>query len=91
LLDCVHAFGSLSSIVWPHTLCRSRKISHSKCVARLSGVTNIQTDVATKKVLVTADDSVSPEDMLEKLQKVSLFRRCMFFYVIGHGRMPANN
>ena len=36
-----------------------------------SGVSDIQTDVATKKVVVTADDSVSPQEMLEKLQKVS--------------------
>ncbi len=32
----------------------------------------MQTNVETKKVLVTADDTVSPQDMLEKLQKVSL-------------------
>lgn len=31
----------------------------------------MQTNVETKKVLVVADDSVSPQVMLEKLQKVS--------------------
>jgi hypothetical protein len=32
----------------------------------------VQTNVETKKVVVVADDSVSPQDMLEKLQKVSV-------------------
>jgi hypothetical protein len=35
----------------------------------LTGVTDISTDVAAKTVIVQADPSVKPEDMLEKLQK----------------------
>jgi hypothetical protein len=30
----------------------------------------VDTDVATKKVVVNASDSVSPQSMLEKLEKV---------------------
>ena len=37
------------------------------------GVESVETDVAAKTVVVQAKDSVSPEEMLEKLQKVSLF------------------
>jgi hypothetical protein len=35
------------------------------------GVTDIQTNVEAKSVIVQADDSVSPQLMLEKLQAVS--------------------
>lgn len=42
-----------------------------RILGKFDGVTDIQTDVATKKVVVTADDSVSPQEMLEKLQKWS--------------------
>ena len=35
------------------------------------GVTDIQTDVAAKTVVVTAADSVDPQEMLSKLLKVS--------------------
>ena len=36
------------------------------------GVTDIQTNVETKSVIVQADESVSTQLMLEKLQLVSL-------------------
>jgi hypothetical protein len=66
---CACVLGGLARTVW----------SHLASVALLfSGVTNIQTDVPTKKVLVTADDSVSPQDMLEKLLKVSFWRSTIF-------------
>lgn len=42
-----------------------------RILGKIDGVTDIQTDVAAKTVVVQADQSVSPEFMLEKLQKVS--------------------
>lgn len=36
------------------------------------GVTDVQTNVESKSVIVQADESVSPQFMLEKLQAVSL-------------------
>jgi copper chaperone CopZ len=42
-------------------------------LGKIDGVKNIQTNVEAKTVVVEADESVSPEFMLEKLQKV---RRC---------------
>ena len=36
----------------------------------MDGVSDVQTDVEAKTVVVTADASVSPELMLEKLEKV---------------------
>lgn len=39
----------------------------------MDGVTDVQTNVEAKTVVVMANDSVSPQAMLEKLQKV---RRC---------------
>ena len=38
----------------------------------LPGISDVQTNVETKKVVVVADESVSPQHMLEKLQKVSV-------------------
>jgi hypothetical protein len=35
------------------------------------GVSKIETDVSTKTVIVEADESVAPQMMLEKLEKVS--------------------
>jgi len=40
-----------------------------------SGVTNIETNVEAKTVVVQAEDSVSPQVMLEKLEKVRLSRQ----------------
>ena len=41
-------------------------------MGKIDGVTDVQTNVEAKTVVVvTADDSVSPQGMLEKLQKVS--------------------
>lgn len=37
-----------------------------------TGVSSVETDVAAKTVVVEADPSVSPQLMLEKLQKVRL-------------------
>ncbi|KAI2496922.1 Heavy-metal-associated domain [Fragilaria crotonensis] len=42
-----------------------------RILGKVEGVSDVQTNVETKKVVVTADDSVSPQDMLEKLQKWS--------------------
>ena len=39
------------------------------------GVSSCETDLETKKVVVTADDSVTPEAMLEKLQKVRMINQ----------------
>tara|TARA_B110001450_G_scaffold14094_1_gene13242 strand:+ start:489 stop:647 length:159 start_codon:yes stop_codon:yes gene_type:complete len=36
-----------------------------------TGVSNVETNVETKKVIVTADGNATPEAMLEKLQKWS--------------------
>jgi hypothetical protein len=36
-----------------------------------AGVSKIETDVAAKTVVVEADESVAPQMMLEKLEKVS--------------------
>lgn len=44
-------------------------------VYQIIGVTDIQTNVEAKTVVVTHSDSVSKQDMLEKLQKVSWFER----------------
>jgi hypothetical protein len=38
-----------------------------------TGVKNIDTNVETKSVVVEADESVAPQTMLEKLEKVCLF------------------
>lgn len=46
-----------------------------RVLGKIDGVSDVQTDVAAKKVVVQADPSVSPQLMLEKLQKVS-GRKC---------------
>eukprot|EP00563_Minutocellus_polymorphus_P006611 CAMPEP_0181038740 /NCGR_PEP_ID=MMETSP1070-20121207/10091_1 /TAXON_ID=265543 /ORGANISM="Minutocellus polymorphus, Strain NH13" /LENGTH=73 /DNA_ID=CAMNT_0023116533 /DNA_START=45 /DNA_END=266 /DNA_ORIENTATION=+ len=43
-----------------------------RILGKIDGVTDVQTNVEAKTVVVvTADDSVSPQGMLEKLQKWS--------------------
>jgi len=42
-----------------------------RLLTKMEGVSNVETDVEAKSVVVTADDSVSPQAMLEKLQKWS--------------------
>jgi copper chaperone CopZ len=42
-----------------------------RILGKIDGVNDVQTDVAAKTVIVQANDSVSPQLMLEKLQKVS--------------------
>jgi phytoene dehydrogenase-like protein len=42
-----------------------------RILGKIDGVNDVQTDVAAKTVVVQADPSVSPQLMLEKLQKVS--------------------
>jgi len=42
-----------------------------RILGKIDGVTDVHTDVASKKVVVQADPSVSQQLMLEKLQKVS--------------------
>ena len=57
-----------------------KKVVYSGCFANSLrfennirvGVTDVQTNVEAKKVHVTADENVSPQEMLEKLQKVRL-------------------
>ena len=69
--------------------------AHVNRHSRFPGVSDVQTNVETKKVVVTADDSVSPQDMLEKLQKVSwrvvrklsaLFVGLLILFFFGSGR-----
>jgi len=38
---------------------------------KVDGVTNVETNVAEKSVVVEVDDEVKPEDLLEKLNKWS--------------------
>eukprot|EP00567_Pseudictyota_dubia_P018180 CAMPEP_0197439710 /NCGR_PEP_ID=MMETSP1175-20131217/6386_1 /TAXON_ID=1003142 /ORGANISM="Triceratium dubium, Strain CCMP147" /LENGTH=73 /DNA_ID=CAMNT_0042969669 /DNA_START=48 /DNA_END=269 /DNA_ORIENTATION=+ len=40
-----------------------------RILGKIDGVSNIDTNVEAKTVVVTADDSVSPQFMLEKLEK----------------------
>eukprot|EP00566_Odontella_aurita_P029614 CAMPEP_0113536612 /NCGR_PEP_ID=MMETSP0015_2-20120614/6356_1 /TAXON_ID=2838 /ORGANISM="Odontella" /LENGTH=73 /DNA_ID=CAMNT_0000435993 /DNA_START=62 /DNA_END=283 /DNA_ORIENTATION=- /assembly_acc=CAM_ASM_000160 len=40
-----------------------------RILGKIDGVSNVDTNVEAKTVVVTADDSISPEFMLEKLQK----------------------
>jgi copper chaperone len=42
-----------------------------RILGKIDGVNDVQTDVAAKTVVVQADPSVSPQLMLEKLQKWS--------------------
>eukprot|EP00562_Extubocellulus_spinifer_P005640 CAMPEP_0178520828 /NCGR_PEP_ID=MMETSP0696-20121128/27618_1 /TAXON_ID=265572 /ORGANISM="Extubocellulus spinifer, Strain CCMP396" /LENGTH=73 /DNA_ID=CAMNT_0020151723 /DNA_START=57 /DNA_END=278 /DNA_ORIENTATION=- len=42
-----------------------------RILGKMDGVSDVQTDVEAKTVVVTADASVSPELMLEKLEKWS--------------------
>jgi len=42
-----------------------------RILGKIDGVTDVHTDVASKKVVVQADPSVSQQLMLEKLQKWS--------------------
>ena len=42
-----------------------------RILGKIDGVNSIQTNVAAKTVVVVADPSVSPQVMLEKLQKWS--------------------
>ena len=46
------------------------------CSPNPAGVTDIQTNVEAKTVVVQAEESVSPQLMLEKLQKVGSFFGC---------------
>ena len=42
-----------------------------RILTKIDGVTNIETNVTTKSVIVTHGDSVSPTEMLDKLTKWS--------------------
>ena len=42
-----------------------------RILGKIDGVSDVQTNVEAKTVVVTADDSVAPQVMLEKLQKWS--------------------
>jgi len=42
-----------------------------RILIKVDGVSNVETNVETKKVIVTADGNATPEAMLEKLQKWS--------------------
>jgi hypothetical protein len=52
----------------PSALCRSSTNFRS---TEFAGVSKIETDVSAKTVIVEADESVAPQMMLEKLEKVS--------------------
>ena len=76
----------MATISFPITFC-SRFYSHSavseyhhsegcasavkRVLGKIDGVKSIDTNVEAKTVIVEADESVAPEFMLEKLQKVS--------------------
>jgi len=60
----------LSTIEYKSEGCAS---AVKRILGKMDGVTDVQTNVEAKTVVVTANDSVSPQAMLEKLQKV---RRC---------------
>ena len=51
------------------------------CTLSIAGVSSIETDVAAKSVVVQADASVSPQLMLEKLEKVR--RRFLTFEIFA--------
>jgi copper chaperone CopZ len=40
-----------------------------RILGKVDGVSSVETDVTAKSVVVQADDSVSPQDMLQKLEK----------------------
>eukprot|EP00560_Eucampia_antarctica_P006035 CAMPEP_0197824650 /NCGR_PEP_ID=MMETSP1437-20131217/1880_1 /TAXON_ID=49252 ORGANISM="Eucampia antarctica, Strain CCMP1452" /NCGR_SAMPLE_ID=MMETSP1437 /ASSEMBLY_ACC=CAM_ASM_001096 /LENGTH=73 /DNA_ID=CAMNT_0043424367 /DNA_START=41 /DNA_END=262 /DNA_ORIENTATION=- len=42
-----------------------------RILGKMEGVTNVETIVETKSVVVSADESVAPEAMLQKLEKWS--------------------
>ena len=48
-------------------------VSSSSLTTTTKGVTDIQTDVDAKSVVVQADAAVKPEDMLAKLLKVCVY------------------
>jgi len=66
------AFGRLCFLVCANTSegCSS---AVKRVLGKIDGVTDIKTDVAAKSVVVQADESVSPQEMLEKLQKVIIW------------------
>ncbi len=60
-----------------------RNLNHAlPIIARFAGVTDIETNVAAKTVVVTHADGVSASEMLEMLKKVSLveLERCLRFF-----------
>ncbi len=61
----------------------------SPIVAKFTGVTDIETNVAAKSVVVTHTDGISPLEMLDKLTKVRTFvffveldNLCMILFII---------
>jgi hypothetical protein len=59
--------------------CLCLALMYLTIVSRFTGVTDIETNVAAKSVVVTHADGVSPSEMLDKLTKV---RYCVFFWLI---------
>ena len=53
-------------------ICHSEGCANAvkRILGKIEGVSSIETDVASKSVVVQADASVTPEFMLEKLEKV---------------------
>ena len=60
----------------------SRTLILTTCLCELAGVTDVDTNVEAKTVVVRADESVSPQLMLEKLQKVSCLTSRWFVHAI---------
>jgi len=51
--------------------CEGCAAAIKRILGKVDGVTDVQTDVAAKSVVVQHVESVSPQDMNEKLQKWS--------------------
>ena len=72
-LDMRFARCRLNIYVPPNVLHKSEGCASAvkRILGKIDGVSDVQTNVEAKTVVVTADDSVSPQVMLEKLQKWS--------------------
>lgn len=63
-------FLTLLLCLFNHSYSEGCASAVKRILGKIDGVNDVQTDVAAKKVVVQADPSVSPQLMLEKLQKV---------------------